>query len=133
MRPRSKNYPLGTHSLAYKTNSTFIVSTIIDLRFFAINHIAFPQAPYKLTPSINNIFTHASFFSLFLILYFFHFHCTLFRGLAGACVNPESFSNSLFVHSFVCTITHLFLNGFQPNFYQHFSHVCPTCHIIFSL
>ena len=67
-------------------------------------------------------------------LCFFHFQCTLFCGFAGACVNPGSFfSNSLFVHSFVCAITHLFLNGFQPNFYQHFSHVCPTCHTIFSL
>ena len=28
----------GTHSLVYKTNSTFIVLTIIDLRFFVINH-----------------------------------------------------------------------------------------------
>ena len=37
-------------------------------------------------------------------------------------MNPGSFfSNSLFVHSFVCAITHLFLNEFQPNFYQHFS------------
>ena len=33
------------------------------------------------------------------------------------------FSNYLFVHSFVCPITHSFLNGFQPNLYQHF----PMC------
>ena len=35
---------------------------------------------------MNIIFTRASFFSLF------HFHHTLFRGLAGAYVNPEVFS-----------------------------------------
>ena len=51
------------------------------LRFFAINRGAFPLAPYKLPPSINNIFTHALFFLVSL----FHFHRTLFRGLAGAC------------------------------------------------
>ena len=39
----------GTHLLVYKTNSTFIVSTIIDLRFFAIDRSAFSQAPYKLS------------------------------------------------------------------------------------
>ena len=49
----------------------------------------------------------------FFLICFFHFHRTLFRGHAGACVNPESFfSNSLFVHSFLCQITHSFLNGF---------------------
>ena len=83
----------------------------------------------KLPPSINNIFRCAL---LFFFVSFFHFHCTLFRGIAGASVTPEVFKLS-FVHSFVYAITHLFLNGFQPNFYQHFSHVCPTCHTIFCL
>ena len=115
----ARKNPPGTHSLAYKTNSTFILSTIINLRFFAINRAAFPQAPYKLPPSINNIFMRVLYF-FFLSNTFFHFH-------------PEVFSNLLFVHSFVYAITHLFLNGFQPNFYQGFSHVCPTCHTIFSL
>ena len=111
----------GTHSLVYKTNSTFIVSTIIDLRFFSIDHTAFPQAPYKLSPSIKNIFTRTSFFSN-----------SSNSSNSGAC-ERKFFSNSLFVHSIVCAITHLFLNGFQLNFYQHFSHVCPTCYTIFSL
>ena len=51
-----------------------------------------------------------------------------FRGVAGACVNPRSiFSNSLFVHSLLCQITHSFLNG------QQFPHVCSTCHANFRL
>ena len=61
----------------------------------------------------------------------FIFIAHFFGGLVGACVNPGSFS--LFVHSLVCQITHSFLNGYQPNLYQHFSHVCSTCHTIFSL
>ena len=62
---------------------------------------------------------------------YFHFHRTLFRGLAGAYVNPGIFS--LFVHSLVCPITYSFLDGFQPNLVQHFPHVCSTCHTVFSL
>ena len=123
MRPRLKNHPPGTHSLVYKTNSTFIVSTIIDLRFFPIDHTAFPQAPYKLTPSINNIFTCASFFSLFLILSLFlsfifivHFFVGLW-GLGGACVNPGSFFQILFlcIHLFVQQLTY-FLMDFSQTF-----------------
>ena len=75
---------------------------------------------------MNNIFTHASFsYSCF-----FHFHRTLFCGLAGGYVNPERFS--LFVHSLVCSITHSFLDEFQPNLVQQFPQVCSTCHTIFS-
>ena len=96
----AQNHPPGTHSLVYKTNSTFIVSIIIDLRFFAIDHTAFPEAPYKFPPSINNIFTCASYF-FFVSNTFFHFHRTLFRGLAGAYVNPGSFSQTLFC-AFIC-------------------------------
>ena len=80
---------------------------------------------YKGLPSMNKIFTRVSFF------FFFHFHRTLFRGLAGAYVNPGRFS--LFVHSLVCPITHSFLDGFQPNLVQHFPHVCSTCHTVYSL
>ena len=76
---------------------------------------------------MNNIFTRVSFFLVCL----FHFHHTLFRWLAGANVNPGSFS--LFVHSFVCPITHSSLDGFQPNLVQRFPHVCSTCHTVFSL
>ena len=47
----------------------------------------------------------------FFFVSLFHFHRTLFRGLAGACVNPASiFSNSLFMHSLLCQIPHSFLS-----------------------
>ena len=81
---------------------------------------------YKGLPSMNKIFTRVSFF-----FFSFHFHRTLFRGLAGTYVNPGRFS--LFVHSLVCPITHSFLDGFQPNLVQHFPHVCSTCHTVYSL
>ena len=65
------------------------------------------------------------------VVFSFIFIAHFFRGLAEACVNPESFFNShLFVHSLVCLITHSFLHGFQPDLYQHFHHVCSTCHTI---
>ena len=59
---------------------------------------------------------------MYLLFFFLSlFHCILLCGLVGACVNPESiFSNSLFVDSLTCLITHSFLNGFQPNLYEHF-------------
>ena len=79
---------------------------------------------YKGLPSFNNIFTCTC-------CLFVSFHRTLFRGLAGACMNPGSFS--LFVHSLVCPITHSYLDGFQPNLVQHSFHVCSTCHTVFSL
>ena len=46
------------------------------------------------------------------VIFFFHFHRTLFCGLEGACVNPGIFLNSLFMRSPLCQITHSFLNGF---------------------
>ena len=85
---------------------------------------------YKGLPSMNIIFTRASFFSCFFVTLFI-FIAHLFCGLAGAYVNPGSFS--LFVHSLVCPITHSFLDGFQPNLVQHSPNVCSTCHTIFSL
>ena len=120
-----KTIPLAPIHSFTKHYSTFNVSRIDELESFDIHYTSVPQSPYKHPPSIKNILGARRFFSLF------HFHRTLFRGLAGACVNPESFS--LFVHSLVCQITHSFLNGFQPNLCQHFSHVCSTCHAIFSL
>ena len=69
---------------------------------------------YKWLPSMNNIFTRVSFFSSLFLSFSSH----TFRGLAGAYVNPGSFS--LFVHSLVCPITHSFLDVFQPNLVQHF-------------
>ena len=70
----------------------------------------------------KNFYAAVVFFLLCFFLSFFYFHHTLFRGLAGVFVNPGSFSNSLFIHSLVCLITHSFLQGFQPNLYQHFSY-----------
>ena len=84
------------------------MSRIADL---TLVEIVFPSslcAPYKGLPSINNIFTRASFF---LPLSLFHFHCTLFRGLAGAYVNLESFS-LLYIHLFIKSLTH-FLTDFS--------------------
>ena len=126
VRPRSKNHPPGTHSPVYYTNGTFIVSRIADSTLVVIVFPSSLCAPYKGLPSINNIFMRTSFF---LCFYFFHFHRTF---LAGAYVNPgRFFSNSLFVHSVLCQITHSFLNRYQPNLCQHFSHACSTCHTIF--
>ena len=99
------------------TNSTCIVSRIIGLKSFDIHDTSFPHAPYKLLPSIKNVLgTRCLFLSTFIFI-------ALFCGLAGACMNLESiFSNSLFMHSL--SNNHSFLNGFQPNLCQHFSHVC---------
>ena len=81
---------------------------------------------YKGLPSMNIILRACRFF--FSSSSSFHFHRTLFCGLAGAYVNPGRFS--LFVHSLVYPITHSFLDGFQPNLVQHFPHVCSTCHTV---
>ena len=64
----------------------------------------FRRRPIKcFLPSIT--FLHARHFFLC-----FHFHRTLFCGLAGACVNPGSiFSNSLFVYS----LTHFLMDFSQ--------------------
>ena len=107
-----------------------VPSRIIDLKLFDIHDTSFPRAPYKLLPFIKNILGAHGFF---LCFYFFHFYRTLTCGLAGAYVNPRFFSNSLFVDSLLCQITHSFLNGFQVNLCQHIPHVCSTCHNIFSL
>ena len=129
MRPRSKNHPVNTSSPVHYTNSTFIVSTIVSQQFVQIVFTGFLFGRYKGLPSINNTFTHASFFSNSNSTFIFIAH--FFRGLAGAYVNPGRFF--LFVHSLVCPITHLSLDGFQPNLVRHFLHVCSTCHTVFSL
>ena len=121
-----KNHPFTANQPTYYTNSTFIVSIIVSPRLVQIVFTGSSHGHYKGLPSMNNIFKRA-----FFLVSLFHFHRTLFRGLAGACVNPGSFS--LFVHAFVCPITHSFLNGFQPNLVQHFPYVYSTSHSIFSL
>ena len=88
-----------------------VVLTIINLRFFLINHATLLHAPYKCPHSINKILCVHRFFTFVSSI----FHCTLFRGLVGACVNPGS-SSPMFL---------LFLNGFQPNLCQYFLHACP--------
>ena len=81
-----------------------------------IHGTSIPHVPYKLLPSIKNILGARCFFSCFIFI------ARFYHGLAGACVNPGSiFSNSVFVHSLLCQITHSFLNRFQPNLCQHFS------------
>ena len=111
MRPHSKNHPLALiHPF------TKIVPLLYSLSFIpkvcADWFHRFSVWAFKGLPSINNIFTCMPFF----LVCFFHFHLTLFRGLAGACVNPRSIF-SLFVLSLVCPITHSFLDGFQPNLF----------------
>ena len=122
----SKNYPLAPiHLFSKQIRST--QESFSYLKSFDIHDTSSLHAHYKLLPSTKNILgTHRFFLSTL-----FHFHCTLFRGLVGACVNPGSISH--FVHSFVCPITHSFLDEFQPNLFQHFPHVCSTCHTVFSL
>ena len=124
-----KTIPLALiHPFTEQIVATFIVSTIINLKLADIHSMSFLCASYNGPPSINNNFTCGWFFSLF------HFHRTLFCGLAGAYMSPGNiFSNSLFMHSLCSPITHSILNGFQPNLYQHFSHPSSTCHTIFSL
>ena len=73
-------------------------------------------------PSKNILGTRHFFLILILLLLSFSSHT--FSWACGSLCEPwKFFSTSLFVHSFVCTISHLFLNGFHPNFYQHFSHI----------
>ena len=52
--------------------------------------------------------------------YFLSFSSHTFSWACGSLCEPQKFFS--FVHSLVCQITHSFLNGFQPNLYQHFSH-----------
>ena len=69
---------------------------------------------------------------LSLFLLFFHFHNRLFRGVAGACVNPRKLF--LFINSFVCQITHsqsLLMDFSQTCISTSPMYVVPAC--IFSL
>ena len=135
MRPCSKIIPLAptyifTHLLNKYVVPSIYVSRIFHLKSFDIHSTSFPHVPYKLLPPIKKYFRRLSFFFLF------HFHRTLLSWACGSLQLREPqkiFSNSLFVHSLLCQITHSFLNGFQPNLCQHFSHVCSTYHAIFSL
>ena len=78
-------------------------------------------------PSIT--FLCARRFFYFLVC-FFRFHCTLFRGLAGACMNSGKFFQTLFlcIHFFVESLTH-----FLAKLVSALSHVCSTYHTNFCL
>ena len=130
MRPRSRNHPLNTNSPVYYTNSTFIVSTIVSQQLVQIVFTGFLFGRYKGLPSMNNIFTRASFF-LILLLILLSFSSHTFSWAWESLREPQKFS--LFVHSLVCPITRSFFDGFQPNLVQHFTHICSTCHTVFSL
>ena len=115
----------------YSTISTFIVRRINNLKSVEIGSASFLIQLYKFLPSTKIILTWQS---LFFLLSFFHFHRTLFLWACGSFRESRKFfSNSLFVHSLVCLIIHSFLHGFQPNLYQHFSHVCSICLTTFNL
>ena len=122
--PCLKNYSLGTHSLVYSTKSTFVVSRIIGPKFVKNFFTSFSYIICLMKCFLSSkTFLHMCRFFLSLFLCFI-FITHFFGGLVGACVNPVSFSsNSLFVHSLVCPITHSFLDEFQPNLYQHLSRV----------
>ena len=75
---------------------------------------------YKGIPSMN-----------ILVCLFLSFSSHTFLWACGSLREPQKFS--LFVHSLVCPITHLFLDEFQPNLVQNFPQVCYTCHTVFSL
>ena len=103
-----KTIPLAPiHSF---TKQIFIVSTIVYPNFMDIIFIDSLYVPYKRLPSINNIFTRVSSFLYFIFIAHFYVHLH----------EPQKFFSC-------CAFTCFFLNGFQPNLYQHFSHVCSTC------
>ena len=77
----------------------------------------------------QKFFWRGSHFFLHCFIFIAHF----FVGLRELAWIPEGFFKLSFVHALVCLITHSFPHGFQPNLYQHFSHVCSTCHTIISL
>ena len=70
-------------------------------------------------------------FTTYLYTPYKPFYCTFLWACRSLCEPQKYFSNSLLVHLLVCQITHSFLNGFQPNLYQHFSHICSTCYVYY--
>ena len=121
MRTCSKTIPLAPIHPFTKQMVPSLCPESLTRSLFQLFSPVFRKHPIKcFLPSIP-FYTLVVFF--FVCFYYFHFHHTPFCGLAGACMNPEFYSNSLFVHSLVCQITHSFLNGFQLNLYQHYLHV----------
>ena len=69
-----KCYPTGTLSLIYQTNSTFIVSTLIDLKFIEIGLTAFLYVPYKVIHSTKIFLKVCCFFpSVSFFIFITHF------------------------------------------------------------
>ena len=65
------------------------------------------------THPINSLLSSITFLRacFFLCLFVLSFSCTLFHGLAGACVNSESILQTLFLCAFTCLFP--FVDGFQ--------------------
>ena len=119
----SKDHPLGTHLLVYLTNSTIIVSRIVDPHLVAILFTSFSYKPF---PSIKNIFMHAPFF-LFLSSFLSH----TFSWAWGACVNPGRF----FKFSFYAYISLCLSNKHLSYFVMDFSKLVsalPPCMLCLS-
>ena len=97
----SISYKTALISLTRQIHSTFIVSTTINLNFFAINH----TAPYKLLPSINTSDSIASFFVSFSL--------HTFLWVSGNLHEAWKFFQTLFCAFTYLSKTHSFLNRFQ--------------------
>ena len=78
---------------------TFIVSRIVDSKLVQISFTCFLYAPYKVLPSINNIFTCTSFF---LCFHFLSFSLHIFSWACGSLHEPWKFFKLSF-----CTFTSL--------------------------
>ena len=129
MHPHSKKHPPGTHLLIYQTNSTFTVSTIINLKLVDIHGMSFPHMLYKLPPPlITFLYTRHFFFLCFFVSFSLHTFLWTCRIL---CEPRKYFSNSLFAHLLAYPITHSFLNGFQQTCVV-FSSMYPLPTILFS-
>ena len=88
-----------------------LLVTYHALNYAGIIGLGLPHAPYKLLSPSKNILGARRFFSLFVT--FFHFHRTLFRGLAGVLrglAGALRESRKFFKLSF-CTFTCLSTNS----------------------
>ena len=86
------------------------MSIIIYSKLVEIIFISFFYVPYKGLPSINDILRMHRFF-LILSSHIFTWTCGSSKNFLFNCLSNNC-------HSI------LIINGFQPNLYQHFSHVC---------
>ena len=98
------------HSFTRQIVATFIVSSIIDLRFFAIGHTCFSTAPYKL--SITFLRTRRPFLSHLFVGFLELVH-----------VNPRTFFKLSFC-AFICLCNNT-LSYFLMDFSQIFISTSP--------